>query len=120
MPRGVCRLARGPTGDTSRALRYGDGAMLTPGDQASHDIEVFDAATVAADLERLADSHTRNERELRLAVSRRLRAALVEGRAAAEQLLVKDRHGRRCAERLCFMQDEIIRVLFEFAAKRLY
>ena len=87
MPRGVCRLARGPTGDTSRALRYGDGAMLTPGDQASHDIEVFDAATVAADLERLADSHTGNERELRLAVSRRLRAALVEGRAAAEQLV---------------------------------
>jgi [protein-PII] uridylyltransferase len=104
----------------SRVLRYGDGAMLTPGDQASHDIEVFDAATVAADLERLADAHTGNERELRLAVSRRLKAALVEGRAAAEQLLVKDRHGRRCAERLCFMQDEIIRVLFEFAGKRLY
>src|SRR6266851_8782894 len=110
----------GPTGDTSRALRYGDGAMLTLSDQAPHDIEVFDAATVAAELERLADSHTGNERELRLAVSRRLRAALVEGRAAAEHLLVKDRHGRRCAERLCFMQDEIIRVLFEFAAKRLY
>ncbi len=94
--------------------------MLTLSDQAPHDIEVFDAATVAAELERLADSHTGNERELRLAVSRRLRAALVEGRAAAEHLLVKDRHGRRCAERLCFMQDEIIRVLFEFAAKRLY
>jgi len=35
-------------------------------------------------------------------------------------LLLKDRHGRRCAERLCFMQDEIIRILFEFAAKHLY
>src|SRR4029453_15328932 len=58
--------------------------------------------------------------ELRLAVSRRLRAALVEGRRVAERLLIADRHGRCCAERLCFMQDEIIRVLFEFAAKHLY
>ena len=55
-----------------------------------------------------------------MAVSRRLKSALVEGRAAAERLLIKDRHGRRCAERLCFMQDEIIRLLFEFAAKHLY
>src|SRR5207302_1361489 len=39
---------------------------------------------------------------------------------AAEQLLIKDRHGRRCAERLCAMQDEIIRVLYEFATRRLY
>ncbi|MGH8735718.1 MAG: nucleotidyltransferase domain-containing protein, partial [Burkholderiales bacterium] len=49
-----------------------------------------------------------------------LKAALVEGRATAERLLIKDRHGRRCAERLCFMLDEIIRVLFEFAVRHLY
>ena len=94
--------------------------MLTPTDQASRDTEVFDADVVAADLERLAEAHSGNERDLRLAVSRRLKAALVEGRAAAERLLIKDRHGRRCAERLCLMQDEIIRVLYEFAAKHLY
>ena len=35
-------------------------------------------------------------------------------------MLLKDRNGRRCAERLCVMQDEIIRVLFEFAGKQLY
>src|SRR5262249_60329318 len=89
-------------------------------DLATRVTEVFDADIVAADLERLAEAHAGNERELRLAVSRRLKVALVEGRAAAEQLLIKDRHGRRCAERLCLMQDEIIRVLFEFAAQRLY
>ena len=27
-------------------------------------------------------------------------------------MLLRDRHGRRCAERLCFVQDEIIRILF--------
>ena len=30
-------------------------------------------------------------------------------RKAAKQLLLKDRHGRRCAERLCRMEDQIIR-----------
>ena len=37
-----------------------------------------------------------------------------------KRLLLADRRGRLCAERLCFMQDEIIRVLFEFAQKHLY
>jgi [protein-PII] uridylyltransferase len=94
--------------------------MLTLSDQVSSEAEIFDAVAVAAELERLPDVHAGNERELRLAVSRRLRAALARGRAAAERLLVADRHGRRCAERLSFMQDEIIRLLFEFALKHLY
>src|SRR5262249_57918175 len=61
-----------------------------------------------------------SERELRLAVSRQLRTALTRGRATAERLLIADRHGRRCAQRLAVMQDEIIRLLFEFAIKHLY
>jgi len=94
--------------------------MLTLSDQVSPEAEIFDAVAIAAELERLSDVHAGNERELRLAVSRRLRAALARGRAAAERLLIADRHGRRCAERLSLMQDEIIRVLFEFAIKHLY
>ena len=35
-------------------------------------------------------------------------------------MLLKDRHGRRCAERLCFVQDEIIRILFDAATRHLY
>jgi [protein-PII] uridylyltransferase len=94
--------------------------MLTPSDHVPFETEVFDASEVASDLERLAKVHAGNPRELRLEVARRIKAALVQGRAAAENLLIKDRHGRRCAERLCFMQDEIIRVLYEFTAKHLY
>jgi [protein-PII] uridylyltransferase len=82
--------------------------------------EVFDAPAVVADLEKLAIAHSGRERELRNAVAQRLKTALIDGRNAVEALLLKDRHGRRCAERLCYMQDEIIRVLFEFAAKHLY
>ncbi len=114
-------VPRGAAGDTSPALRYPHDAMLTLLDQAPRaTTELFDARAIAAELAALADSHTGDERELRLAVTRRLRAALVEGRRVAEQLLLKDRHGRRCAERLCLMLDEIIQVLFDFALHHLY
>jgi len=82
--------------------------------------ELLDARTIGADLEQLAATHSGNDRELRTAVAQRLKAALAEGRAKAEQLLLDDRHGRRCAERLCRMEDEIIRILFDFARRHLY
>src|SRR5437016_2802052 len=75
---------------------------------AALDTALFDRTTIAYDLAALAHSHACDERELRLAISRRLKRALIEGRAAAERLLIKDRHGRRCAERLSAMTDEII------------
>src|SRR5271155_1194534 len=81
--------------------------------------ELLDSAAIVGDLKALDESHAGRERELRAAVARRLKASLTEARAQAEQLLLKDRHGRRCAERLCQTQDEIIRILFEFAAEAL-
>jgi [protein-PII] uridylyltransferase len=81
--------------------------------------DLIDARALAAELEKLTKGHAGNERELRSLVAQRLKAALTEGRAKAEQLLLKDRHGRRCAERLCRMEDEIIRILFE-VARHLY
>ncbi len=83
-------------------------------------LELLDTAAIAADLEQIAKAHTGNEADLRAAVTKRLKAALIEGRAVAERLLIRDRHGRRCAERLCFMQDEIIRLMYEFACTHLY
>jgi len=82
--------------------------------------ELIDVRAVAADLEKLAESRGDNERELRSAVAQRLKSALIAGRAKAEQLLLKDRHGRRCAERICRLEDEIIRLLYDFARKHLY
>jgi [protein-PII] uridylyltransferase len=94
--------------------------MLDPDRATRQHNDLIDADAIAADLDKLADIHAGRERELRSAVSQRLKAALTEGRATAEKLLLKDRHGRRCAERLCQMQDEIVRLLFEFAGKQLY
>src|ERR1700690_436468 len=82
--------------------------------------ELIDVRALAADLEALALTHSGGGRELRSALAQRLKTALNEGRAKAEQLLLKDRHGRRCAERLCRLEDEVIRVLYEFAVKHLY
>jgi [protein-PII] uridylyltransferase len=82
--------------------------------------DIFDAAAAAEQLEKIAASNQGGERETRNAVAQYLKGALTKGRAKAEQLLLKDRHGRRCAERLSHMQDEIIRVLFEFVCKHLY
>jgi [protein-PII] uridylyltransferase len=82
--------------------------------------ELIDSAAIVADLKSLAETHAGHERELRAAVARRLKTALTQARARAEKLLLKDRHGRRCAERLCQTQDEIIRILFEFATEALY
>src|ERR1044072_5088221 len=88
--------------------------MLSPADRPPP--ALIDTDAVAADLARLREDFTRRERELRTAVAQRLKLALAEGRPGAEALLMKDRHGRRCAERLCLMQDDIIRMLYELSA----
>src|SRR2546425_6216303 len=116
----LAKPARLATGDTSSALRYPERAMLIPNDQAGREAELFDAVKLAAEFEDLAGRHAADPRELRVALARRLKLALSEGRAVAERLLIQDRHGRRCAERLSFMQDEIIRLLFAFVARHLY
>src|SRR5580765_8915167 len=77
--------------------------------------DLIDARALSAEIEQLAKTHSGGEKELRSVIAQRLKAALAEGRAKAEQLLLADRHGRRCAERLCRMEDEIIRILYEFA-----
>src|SRR6476619_4708233 len=80
--------------------------------------DLIDARALTAELAKLSKEHAGNERELRSLLAQRLKVALADGRAKAEQLLLKDRHGRRCAERLCRMEDEIIRILFEFACNQ--
>jgi [protein-PII] uridylyltransferase len=82
--------------------------------------QLFDAEAVAIELGKLGETYEGRQRELRTAVAQQLKAALAKSRIVAEQLLLKDRQGLRCAERLCFVQDEIIRVLHEFTGKRLY
>jgi [protein-PII] uridylyltransferase len=102
------------------SLALESGTHAAPAPPARHAGDLIDARAVIADLEKLAKAHVGSERELRAGVAQRLKTALNQGRDKAERLLLKDRHGRRCAERLCRMEDEIIRILFDFARKHLY
>src|SRR5271155_5196316 len=82
--------------------------------------ERFDTARIAKAVSALATEHAGREDVFRAAVAKLLKAEMVEARATAQAVLLKDRHGRRCAERLCFVQDEIIRFLFDAATRHLY
>src|SRR5260370_13575232 len=82
--------------------------------------ERFDTARITAAVDALAEKHVGREDLFRAATAQLLKAELVTARAIAQALLLKDRHGRRCAERLCFVQDEIIRILFSAATRHLY
>src|SRR5258707_6065700 len=82
--------------------------------------ERFDTARVSAAVDALAVTHAGREDLFRSATAQLLKAELVTARAIAQALLLKDRHGRRCAERLCFVQDEIIRILFSPSTRHLY
>jgi len=89
-------------------------------DAAARPGELIDVAAIAAELETLAASHSGNEAELRTAIAQKLKVALQAGRTKAEESLLKDRHGRGCAERICRMEDAIIGLLYDFTRKHLY
>src|SRR5713101_5169366 len=82
--------------------------------------ERFDTARITAAVDALAATHSGREDVFRAAMAQLLKAELVTARATAQALLLQDRHGRRCAERLCFVQDEIIRILYAAATRHLY
>src|SRR5437764_456982 len=82
--------------------------------------ERFDSARIAAAVDALAEKHAGREDVFRAGVAQLLKAELIAARDTAQAVLLKDRHGRRCAERLCFVQDEIIRILFSAATRHLY
>src|ERR1700753_2544284 len=85
-----------------------------------HADERFDTARITAAIGALASQHPGREDSFRAAMAQLLKAELIEARKVAQAILLKDRNGRRCAERLCFVQDEIIRILFATATRHLY
>jgi len=80
----------------------------------------FDTARITAAVDALVEKHQGREDAFRTAMAQLLKAELIAARAAAQEILLKDRHGRRCAERLCHVQDEIIRILYSAATRHLY
>src|SRR5499427_5649231 len=107
--------------DSASAVRYriSDMDSIVATTKAGHETE-FDSQRITAAVWALAEKHAGREDVFRSAVAQLLKAELIAARAAAQAKLLKDRHGRRCAERLCFVQDEIIRILYSAATRHLY
>ncbi|UZE49203.1 [protein-PII] uridylyltransferase [Rhodopseudomonas sp. P2A-2r] len=82
--------------------------------------EGFDTARIAGVIDELAATHHGHGDQFRGAVAKMLKAELQKAKETAEAVLLIDRHGRRCAERLCVVQDEIIRMLYAAATRHLY
>src|SRR5215208_4607741 len=80
----------------------------------------FDTARITAAVDALAEKHSGREDVFRSALAQLLKAEMIAARDTAQAVLLRDRHGRRCAERLCFVQDEIIRILYAAATRHLY
>jgi [protein-PII] uridylyltransferase len=80
----------------------------------------FDAPRITDAIDALAAEHRGRHDLFRAALAKLLKAELLAARQAAEAVLLKDRHGRRCAETLCFVQDQIIRMLYAAAIRHLY
>lgn len=59
-------------------------------------------------------------KDARPLVVERLRAVLREGRAAAQATLDRDGNGQRCSEGLSELQDEIVRLVFDYATAHVY
>src|SRR5215469_6808260 len=118
------RLAGAPFRRTlvvrTRACRHSSQAGAAMTDSGASRGNVLDSATIAAELEALGALHASNPRELRTAVAQRLKLAHAAARTHAEELLLVERRGRRCAETLCAIQDELIRLLFAFSERHLY
>ena len=80
----------------------------------------FDPVRTAAAIDALCADCAGRSDQFRTSLAMLLKAELAKGRAAAQAQLLKDRHGRRCAERLCDIYDDIIRLLYDAATKHLY
>ncbi|HEY0328676.1 MAG TPA: [protein-PII] uridylyltransferase [Rhodopseudomonas sp.] len=92
--------------------------MTAPAETATDDR--FDTARITGEIDALAATHAGRDDVFRVAMAQLLKAEFVKARQTAQAILLQDRHGRHCAERLCFIQDEIIRILYAAATRHLY
>lgn len=93
-----------------------DSAATAPAESSP----AYDPVRIAADIDAMAKKNEGRGDAFRAALSKFLKSELALAREEAEQQLLRDRHGRRCAEFLCDVQDTIIRLVFDAATRHLY
>ncbi|MDP2619377.1 MAG: [protein-PII] uridylyltransferase [Hyphomicrobiales bacterium] len=81
---------------------------------------IIDSDRLRAELTDLVRELGGNEARLRGAVLERLKEVLARGRSLCEAWLKEDGRGTVCATRLSYLEDEIVRVLYDFAVTHVY
>ncbi|MCB1460415.1 MAG: nucleotidyltransferase domain-containing protein, partial [Nitratireductor sp.] len=83
--------------------------------------QIIDAEALRLELTALAsDGNDGSAPEVRASVLRLLKNAYQEGREKTRLLLERDGKGTLCAERLSHLQDELIRIIYDFATTHVY
>jgi len=81
---------------------------------------LIDGISLRADLTRLAREYRGPDTGLRAQVLEILKQALASGRSIAERQLNETGDGTQCAHNLSWLEDEIIRVLYDFTVTQVY
>ncbi len=81
---------------------------------------LIDVTALRSQLQALSAQHGRSSPALRPAVVQELKAVLQAARTEAEARLLKNGNGTACAENLSYVEDELIRALFDLAAMTLF
>lgn len=83
-------------------------------------VDLIDGPALRADLTAIYNDLGGKDAALRLAMLARLRAACDDGRAIIEKAFMGNGRGTICARHLSELQDEIIRVIYDFAVTHVY
>ncbi|MFB2549875.1 [protein-PII] uridylyltransferase [Ensifer soli] len=81
---------------------------------------IIDIAALRAQCDFIASAHAEQRDPMRKALLEALRKANLEGRARARALLFEDGGGLLCAERISWLQDQLITVLHDFVLHHVF
>jgi [protein-PII] uridylyltransferase len=81
---------------------------------------IIDRMAIEAEIDALAIEHEGDQPALRSAVVQLLKAALSDGRQQIRAWFESDRLGTVCAQRLSFLQDELIRSIYAYVTRWVY
>lgn len=82
--------------------------------------DIIDSDRLRAELTALVRDRPGNETAQRRGVLERLKEALAHGHGVCEAWLKEDGRGTECARRLSHLEDELIRVIYDYATTHVY
>jgi len=82
--------------------------------------EILDVAALKARCDFIASAHAESRDPMRQALLSAFRAANLEGRERARKLLLEDGSGLKCAERISWLQDQLITILHAFVLNEIF